>query len=350
MWDTLEESARKEGRDPKDKPMYFRYLTALAFLIFLREGIKTVVLEVGIGGEYDSTNIIETPSVVGISKLGIDHTAILGNTIEEISWNKAGIMKSGCGCLAFSVEQEEAAKRVLENRAKEKDVPLRFVDASVVGDAELGLSGAFQKENAALAVEMVRAHLKKVGIEVPETGLSEEFRKGLQQTMWPGRCQILERDGRQTYYLDGAHTKDSVQVAARWFTECLESKIPKDAPITLIFNQQERDAVLLLRTLMEIVPKERRLKAVFCTNTTYKEGGYSPELTSLTSDSDAVKLLTVQNALKEVWDQEKMGDEAKAVATIEEAVEIAEGNGGVVFTCGSLHLVGGVLEVLQAEV
>lgn len=75
------------------KPAYFRYLTLLSFHAFVSEHVDTAIYEVGVGGEYDSTNVFETPTACGISALGIDHTVMLGNTIEEIAWNKAGIFK-----------------------------------------------------------------------------------------------------------------------------------------------------------------------------------------------------------------------------------------------------------------
>lgn len=74
-------------------PAYFRFLTLLSFHIFIKEQVNAAVIEVGIGGEFDSTNIIKDPVVCGITPIGLDHTEILGDTVEEISWQKAGIMK-----------------------------------------------------------------------------------------------------------------------------------------------------------------------------------------------------------------------------------------------------------------
>lgn len=79
--------------------MYFKYLTILSFHVFLQEGVDTAIYEVGVGGTFDSTNIIEKPTVTGISALGIDHTFMLGNTIESITDNKTGIFKRGSPAL-----------------------------------------------------------------------------------------------------------------------------------------------------------------------------------------------------------------------------------------------------------
>ena len=98
MWDALlvEESALREGRDPKNKPVYFRFLNLMSFHVFISEGVDAAVYEVGIGGAWDSTNNFETPAVTGITTLGIDHVAVLGDTIEQISWHKSGIFKENC--------------------------------------------------------------------------------------------------------------------------------------------------------------------------------------------------------------------------------------------------------------
>jgi folylpolyglutamate synthase len=73
--------------------MYFRFLTLLAFHVFLQEEMDVMILEVGVGGEYDATNVVEQPVVCGITPLGFDHMSILGETIESIAWHKAGIIK-----------------------------------------------------------------------------------------------------------------------------------------------------------------------------------------------------------------------------------------------------------------
>ena len=115
VWDRLEESAAKSGhKDPKStetKPVYFRFLTLMALHSYMQEKVGSAVLECGIGGEYDSTNILIKPSATGVTSLGIDHTAMLGDTIESIAWHKAGVFKEGVP--AFTAPQPEAALKVL---------------------------------------------------------------------------------------------------------------------------------------------------------------------------------------------------------------------------------------------
>ncbi|KAF9176596.1 hypothetical protein BGZ49_006129, partial [Haplosporangium sp. Z 27] len=99
------------------KPGYFRFLTILAFHVFKQEKVDVAILEVGIGGAYDSTNIIKKPIVCAIAALGIDHVSVLGSTLGEIAWNKGGIFKSGVP--AVSCQQPEEGLSVLQSRAKE---------------------------------------------------------------------------------------------------------------------------------------------------------------------------------------------------------------------------------------
>jgi folylpolyglutamate synthase len=99
-------------------PPYFNFLTLMAFKVFLEESVDVTILEVGIGGEYDCTNVVPKPVVTGVSSLGFDHCSLLGNTIEKIAWQKAGIFKPSVP--AFTVEQKEAAIKVLKSRAVEK--------------------------------------------------------------------------------------------------------------------------------------------------------------------------------------------------------------------------------------
>lgn len=123
VWDRLEENEKRKNPEMTPmRPVYFRYLTILAYHIFLTLQVKCTILEVGIGGRYDSTNIVPKPIVTGITTLGLDHTALLGNTIEEIAYQKAGIFKPGCE--AVSVMQTEGAIKVLEDEAKKLGVSI----------------------------------------------------------------------------------------------------------------------------------------------------------------------------------------------------------------------------------
>lgn len=116
VWDALQNGPS----EPIPPPLYFKYLTLLSFHVFLREKVDTAIYEVGVGGEYDATNIADHPAVTGITTLGIDHVKTLGESLKEIAWHKAGIQKLGVPSL--TVNQLPEAIEVIEARAKERSV------------------------------------------------------------------------------------------------------------------------------------------------------------------------------------------------------------------------------------
>ena len=396
-WDRLEASAAAAGEptNPCAKPVYFRFLTLMALHTYMNERVETAVVECGIGGEYDSTNILLRPTVTGITSLGIDHTAVLGNTIEEIAWHKAGIMKKGSVC--YTVPQPEAALAVLRERAKERGSELRVVAERhpqiVSGDVVLGLAADFQKTNASLAVEIAAEHLRVLGYKGLDVKakLPAEFVRGLEQVKWGGRCET-RLEGPIGWHLDGGHTLESITVAEEWYAECVlashtsspenpsQETTPSSSPTAtptppriLLFNQQTRAGLPLLRTLHTLLSTHLQSAhpfshVIFCSNVTFADSGFRPDLVSVNVSAEELQDLRVQKELARGWEGiDGTGGEVFIVRTIEDAVEkarqiartwvagdgrrggtAAEGEVKVLVT-GSVHLVGGVLEVLAAE-
>jgi folylpolyglutamate synthase len=344
VWDRLEESAAKAGhKDPKStetKPVYFRFLTLMALHSYMQEKVGSAVLECGIGGEYDSTNILIKPSATAVTSLGIDHTAMLGDTIESIAWHKAGVFKEGVP--AFTAPQPESALKVLHERAQERKTTLLEVPRYTALDhINLGLRGDFQKTNASVAIAVCASHL--------------EVHLG-------GRCETRPDTRRQnlTWYVDGGHTLESIEMAGSWFASTAsqsQSKAPNKTRI-LIFNQQTRDAASLARklhdTLATALNDSHPFKhAIFCTNTTYKDAGFKADLVSINTNKSDVDSLKVQKELAGSWDSIDPDASVHVLSTIEEAIskarELAPDDQVEVLVTGSLHLVGGVIEVLESE-
>ncbi|KAJ7994026.1 hypothetical protein DPEC_G00261680 [Dallia pectoralis] len=267
-------------------PAYFCFLTLLAFHVFLQERVDLAIVEVGIGGAYDCTNIIRNPWVCGISSLGLDHTSILGDSVEEIAWQKAGIFKPGVP--AFTVKQPDGPMAVLQGRANEKRCPLWVCPdlelyESGTGPVLLSLAGKQQRYNASLALQLSKTWLERyqqsdIRLTTPtEPNLlvsqatafqpSIVMLKGLETTEWPGRTQTL-RLGPVTYYLDGAHTTGSMQACVQWFnhqTQLDEREHRGPVVRVLLFNATgERDSGAMLKLL---VPCQFDV-AVFCPNIT----------------------------------------------------------------------------------
>jgi folylpolyglutamate synthase len=142
VWDRLEAFEPMEGNEIQfekgRKPVYFRFLTLMAWHAFLDMKVDTAIMEVGVGGEYDSTNLVTRPTATGVTSLGIDHVTVLGNTLESIAWHKGGIYKKDVA--AFAVEQPEGALEVLRQRAAEKEVQPCFHKSDFVGPFHRGAS------------------------------------------------------------------------------------------------------------------------------------------------------------------------------------------------------------------
>ncbi|XP_006892590.1 PREDICTED: folylpolyglutamate synthase, mitochondrial isoform X2 [Elephantulus edwardii] len=250
--------------------------------------VDLALLEVGIGGAYDCTNIIRKPVVCGVSSLGIDHTSLLGDTVEKIAWQKGGIFK--CGVPAFTVLQPDGPLAVLRERAQQIACPLYLCPPLEVLEEggpplTLGLEGEHQRSNAALALQLARCWLQRqnhLGIgELKASRLSlrrslplapvfqptSHMRHGLQDTKWPGRTQVLQR-GPLTWYLDGAHTASSIQACVRWFSQALKTREKSsNGPEVrvLLFNATgDRDWAALLKLLQPC----QFDYAVFCPNLT----------------------------------------------------------------------------------
>ncbi|CAL5207610.1 unnamed protein product [Lathyrus oleraceus] len=239
-WNQLEEKATEQ----LPMPPLFQFLTILSFKIFTSEQVDAAIIEVGLGGTEDSTNAIKEPTVCGITSLGMDHTEILGDTLGQIASHKAGIFKPKVP--AFTVPQPPEAMDVIIERAKELMVPLEVtepLDCKQMKGLTLGLSGDHQFYNAALAVSLSRCWLQRTGNwekvcqnDFQDSNLPDDFIRGLSSTHFSGRAQIVcdsslysdcseimsENCGELIFYLDGAHSPESIDACAKWFSNAVK--------------------------------------------------------------------------------------------------------------------------------
>ncbi|KAK9123860.1 hypothetical protein Sjap_013462 [Stephania japonica] len=212
-------------------PSFFRFIALLAFKIFSAEQIDVAIMEVGLGGKFDATNVVQAPVVCGIASLGFDHMEILGNTLGEIAGEKAGIFKHEVP--AFTVPQPDEAMAVLEQKASELNVPLQValpLDSSLLNGSRLGLEGEHQFLNAGLAVALCYTWLQKTGhlegtYNEHIRSLPDQFINGLATAHLLGRAQIVrdpyideESYENLVFYLDGAHSPESMEVCGKWFS------------------------------------------------------------------------------------------------------------------------------------
>lgn len=370
VWDRLERNQMRALECTSLRPAYFRMVTLVAFHAFMSLGVDATILEVGVGGTYDSTNIVPRPVVTGVTALGLDHVSVLGKTIQEIAWQKAGIYKEGVP--ALTVEQPEEAMAVLKQVAEEKKASSFSVVKRIpqLAVTKLGIAGSHQYQNAALAVELSRNFLKSKANLAFKEPLPESFKQGLINTRWPGRCQTVQDPAYSgiTWFLDGAHTYESLESTIEWFV----------APETALREKRGKKRVLMFSTtggrsgaaFFEPILKEiaKRLEfhkreetpgtffdaVIFCTTVTYADGHFKGDLTSRKHCAPDGDILENQNEDASVWSSlipEFPTKSIHVLPSIEHAIRVIRGiesetEGGVdVLATGSLHLVGGVIEV-----
>ena len=189
---------RKKTRDWDPHPTFFEITAALALAYFKQNDCELIVLETGLGGRLDATNAV-TPIVSVITPIGYDHQEWLGDTLEAITGEKAGIIKAHVPVV--SAAQAAAAEKVIRARATECEAPLQFVTEPYAG-TPFALAGAHQKQNAALAI----AALRSGGIAIAQDAIV----RGLTSVHWPARFQVWD----DRTIIDGAHNSAGAKVLA----------------------------------------------------------------------------------------------------------------------------------------
>jgi dihydrofolate synthase/folylpolyglutamate synthase len=237
-------------------PTFFEATTAIAFELFRRAGVEAAVIEVGLGGRFDSTNVI-TPVAGAITSIGVDHQQHLGETIEAIAFEKAGIIKPGMDVVIGSVPEE--ARAVIGRVAGQHDV--RLIDAGadvrVTGDVDKGqltietpedcygpltlaLRGQHQVGNARVAVRLLETARRR-GMAVTK----EAIERGLTQVEWPGRLELIRIEDGRDVLLDAAHNVDGARALAAYLEVCHPER-----PALVIGVMRDKDIEGILTALL----------------------------------------------------------------------------------------------------
>jgi folylpolyglutamate synthase len=359
-YDRLVGKHRSEYRPHLPGPSYFRFLTLVAFHAFMEENVNAVILEVGIGGEYDSTNVIVNPVSCGVTKIGLDHQNVLGYTVAEIAWHKAGIIKQNRPSVTCE-NQLPSALEVIQKRADEKNSHLT-VASPLPKDVQLSLAGSHQRENASVAIELCDIWFHQQIPKGPacwtdstKSKLTQFTLDGLMNTKWPGRSQIVN-ESKRTWYLDGAHTADSVNACVDWFVNQLSSDVKK---ICLLYNAANGRNGL---EMIEIISKKLKnleniqVQLVTCPNIIYKEDGLG-RVDAVNNTVNKDPKLELQHQVEAWWIENHPENSLppKVFSTIEESAQYiqsiseAEDFNHILVT-GSLHLIGGAMTVLDLPV
>lgn len=233
-------------------PTVFEIETAIAFLYFKQENCDFVVLECGLGGELDATNIIPAPVCAAFTSISCDHLGVLGNDLKEITQTKSGIIKSGC--TVVSGPQKEEVLTILKKKAQTENCPFFAADRNSLfihsesfegmtitykefEQLQGSLAGRHQADNIITALEIITT-LQKMGYNIS----SKAIASGLKNTRWPGRFTLLGKE--PLFFIDGAHNED----AARRLKESIDTYFPELKWIYImgVFKDKEYDKIASL--------------------------------------------------------------------------------------------------------
>ena len=283
---------------------HFEFITAMAFEYFKIQNVDYAVIEVGLGGRLDATNVISNPFVSVITSIDLEHTDVLGNTIHEIAFEKAGIIKEKVPVVASANDE---AYRIIKRIADSEKSKVRRVAKKYNG--LLGLQGDFQKSNAAVAAEAIKA----AGIDIP----SGKIASGLEKAVWPGRIDLRSIRGKSVLF-DSAHNPAGVRVL-----------IPE-------LKKFEFDRLILVASIL-------------------KDKDYKTMLNGLAPNAKLAILTRVNNLrTAEPLDLAKCITGYKIIAANSaDAVELALAEAGkddLILVTGSIYLLGEAMSYLNAKV
>lgn len=225
------------GQTKYGYPTYFEIGTALSFYISCQEGVDYQIAETGVGGLFDATNSVDNKDKVAVlTKIGLDHTKILGNTIAKIALQKAEIIHENNLCI--STWQVKSAREVIEKLVSKRHARLVYVRRPT--KLELGLKGRYQQENAAVALEVVRQFAKRDKFKIDNA----KIRRALETAYFPGRMDIKNIGGKQVI-LDGAHNPQKM----RAFISSLKQLFPNQKFNFLVAFKKGKDYTKMLKII-----------------------------------------------------------------------------------------------------
>ena len=306
-----------------DHPTQFELITAIGMVYFAEQRCDLVVLEVGMGGELDSTNVIDPPEAAVLTHIGLDHTDYLGTTIPEITRTKCGIIKEGSCVVSYANDPEAMA--VIEETCSKKQVPLYYasgcdlqpLDISLDGQRYIwhgrvikgSLLGAHQLENTRTAITTVEALIGR-GWKVTE----DQIASGLQKVVWPGRFEVLRRE--PAFILDAGHNPQCAEAVAAGIRDYL----PGRKVTILIGILKDKDVPAVLAALYP----------------------YAEKFVCVTPDSPRALEAEELAALIR-----KDGRQAMAEASIESAVRLCLDDSSDVVAFGSFYMAGEVRRLVR---
>lgn len=316
-----------------EQPTLFEILTAAAFSYFADCNIDLVVLEVGLGGRYDATNVIEQPLLSLIMSISFDHTAFLGNTLAQIAYEKCGIIKKNCPVLLYP--QQNEVYQIAKEIAKQQSAPFYYEQESIVNiqsmeiektifsiqnhmihhnQVVLPLLGTYQIQNC-ITVLNACAILQKNGLSLSQSAILE----GIAHTKWAGRMELIQQ--KPLLLLDGAHNVDGITKLAETLPRYIKNK-----KITLLLGiLQDKAFETMIEKILPLVHQ------TVCTETRSHR------------KTDVSILKNIASKYQKPVFAEP--DVEKAFAIAKQITEKQD----IILCCGSLYLVGAMHGILQKE-
>lgn len=314
----------------EDKPTEFELITAIAFEYFRRHACDVVILEAGMGGRLDSTNIIRNPLLSVITGIALDHTAFLGDTVEKIAMEKAGIIKDSSPVLYGGTDASagnvirgvaEAKGSSFEVVAYEKLTNLRFhldgtkFDFGSYEDLKIRLLGTYQPRNAAAVITAVEL-LRRGGLEISETAL----REGLSSAVWHARFEMLWKEPLMIF--DGAHNPQGIASAV----ESIRTYFPNRKVYLLTGVLRDKDYTAIAADLSQVACRAFTLTP----NSPRALSSEEYAETLRTAGIDAEAFVSLTDALRAAWGAAKAD--------------------GVPLIClGSLYVYADLMEILENQ-
>ena len=314
-------AAETLGEEPTD----FEMITAMAFCWFEEQHCALVVLEVGMGGRLDATNVISHPEVCAIMHIGLDHTEFLGDTVEQVAAEKAGILKPGADCVLYhqlagvmdvvqqrfaDVNPDAAARLIITDptafTARARTIDGQVFDYRACRHLRIQLLGNYQMENAMAVLDIIDCLIRR-GWGITENAI----RAGLAQATWPGRFEVLSRE--PLLIVDGAHNPNGVEA----LVDTIRAYFP-DQKINFVMGvMKDKDYHTMLRL---IAPYAARF------------------ITELPDAHRALRPEQLKSEIRAYFDG-PVETADSVTAAVERAMEIAEGTDAITICFGSLYQV-----------
>jgi len=304
---------------------YFEILVGLAFYIFNDKKVDYAVMETGLGGWYDGTNVVSRPDKLSvITKIGLDHTAILGETIEKIALQKAMIINKNSQ--AISIYQEPKAEKVIRGVAKIKEANVVFVNRlnRLNRLNQLGLIGEYQKENAGLALTAVYYLSLRDKFKINQKKIKQVF----ETARFPGRFDV-KKIKEKTVIFDGAHNPQKMEA----FIKSLVKKYPGKKFNFLLAFKKGKDYKEMLKIIISLVGTSKIILTSFLTE--------NQDMINASEDPEKIKLDIIR--------YNRIQLETKIIPDLKKAWDAILKEDGIIVVTGSLYLIGEIFKLIKKK-